>query len=170
MQDRLAIIVMGVSGAGKSLIARQLAGALAAPFIEADDLHSQANRDKMAAGIPLTDDDRWPWLDAVGRELGGQARAQGMAVAACSALRAAYRDRLAGAADLPLRYVHLGGTREVLAERLGRRKGHFMSPALLDSQLATLEPPRGANVLTCDIAQPSAAIMTAILDWLPARS
>ena len=130
------------------------------------DSHSQTNRDKMAAGIALTDDDRWPWLDAVGRELGHQARESGVAVAACSALKAAYRDRLGQAADMPLRFVHLHGPREVLAARLAARKGHFMNAALLDSQLATLEPPQGPNVLTCQITDPPKAIIAQIRAWL----
>lgn len=160
-----AIIVMGVSGCGKSLLAQRLAQALSAPFIEADDLHSPTNRDKMAAGTPLTDADRWPWLDAVARRLGDLTRREGMAVAACSTLRQAYRDRLEQAAGLPLRYVHLSGSRDVLAARMSARAGHFMNPALLDSQLATLEAPSGAHVLTCDLSQTPEQLLMAALEY-----
>lgn len=162
----LAVIVMGVSGSGKSLLARTLAESLSAPFIEADDLHSRENQQKMAAGIALTDADRWPWLDAVGRQLGELARREGRAVAACSALRQVYRERLHEAAALPIRYIHLGGSREVIAARMRARAGHFMNPSLLDSQIATLEPPVGANVLSCDISEDPEAIVTRARAWL----
>ncbi|MBA4489801.1 gluconokinase, GntK/IdnK-type [Paracoccus sp. S1E-3] len=161
-----AVIVMGVSGCGKSLLAQRLAAALHASLIEADDLHSAANRRKMAAGIALTDEDRWPWLDAVGQRLGDLTRRDGVAVAACSALRQTYRDRLEQAAELPIRYIHLGGSREVIAARMVARSGHFMNPALLESQIATLEPPSGENVLACDVVDAPAQLLMAATDWL----
>jgi gluconokinase len=129
-----SVVVMGVSGSGKTTVGERLAAVLDLPFADADDLHPQANVDKMARGIPLTDADREPWLDAV-----GEALAAARVVMACSALRRAYRDRLR-AADPGLRLVYLHGRRELLAERMGRRD-HFMPVALLDSQLATLEEP-----------------------------
>jgi carbohydrate kinase (thermoresistant glucokinase family) len=125
---------MGVSGAGKSAVGERLARALHARFVEGDDLHPPANRAKMASGTPLSDEDRWPWLDLV-----GEALREAPVVAACSALRRAYRDRLRSHAP-GLVAVHLVASEEVLAERMTRRRGHFMPPALLRSQLATLEP------------------------------
>jgi carbohydrate kinase (thermoresistant glucokinase family) len=130
------IVVMGVSGAGKSLIGSALAHRLGLPFLDGDDLHSGANVARMAAGIPLTDADRGPWLDAVGAAL---AAAPGGAVIACSALKRAYRDRIRGAAP-DARFVQLDGSRELLLARMSARAGHFMPPSLLDSQLAALEP------------------------------
>jgi gluconokinase len=125
---------MGVSGSGKTTVGSALAVRLGVPFVDADDLHPAANVQKMVAGIPLTDDDRWPWLDAVGAVL-----ARGPVVVACSALRRTYRDRLRAAApDLALIYLH--GSRELLADRMAHR-AHFMPVSLLDSQLATLEVP-----------------------------
>lgn len=130
------VCVMGVSAAGKSTVGIALAAAVGVPFVDADDLHSAANRAIMASGVALTDEDRWPWLDAVAAEFVTHRRSG--VVIACSALRRAYRDRIrasAGGVD----FVLLHGTREVLAARAAARTGHFMPPALLDSQLATLE-------------------------------
>ena len=129
------IVVMGVSGSGKSAAGSQLAAALGRPFIDADDLHPAANKLKMAQGIPLTDEDRWGWLDTVGERLG----VAEPVVVACSALRRVYRDRLRAAAPDAL-FVHLHGSRELLAQRMGHRVHEFMPVTLLDSQLATLEP------------------------------
>jgi carbohydrate kinase (thermoresistant glucokinase family) len=131
-----SIVVMGPSGAGKSAIGTLLSEALALPFVDADDLHSTANVAKMAAGEPLTDADRQPWLDLVGRTM---AAAEGGVIVACSALRRDYRDRIRRSAPECV-FVHLAGSREVLAGRMAEREGHFMPTTLLDSQLATLEP------------------------------
>jgi carbohydrate kinase (thermoresistant glucokinase family) len=131
------VVVGGVSGSGKSTVGALLAERLGVPFADADDLHPQANVDKMAAGIPLTDEDRWPWLAAVGAELA--ASTQTGLVIACSALRRVYRDAIRDAAPTAF-FVELTGSPELLAERIGSRKGHFMPPALLASQLALLEP------------------------------
>jgi gluconokinase len=129
------IVVMGVSGSGKTVTGSMLAAALGRPFVDADDLHPVANKEKMARGIPLQDDDRWGWLDTVGERL-----AAGVPiVVACSALRRVYRDRLRAAAPAIV-FVHLHGSRELLAERMGHRVHEFMPATLLDSQLATLEP------------------------------
>ncbi len=134
MSLRRPIVVMGVSGTGKSTIGRGLAETLGLPFVEGDDLHPQANIAKMAAGIPLTDADRAPWLDRIAAELDRQV------VVTCSALKRSYRDRLRVAApDLVLVYLH--GAPELLAARMAQRDGHFMPSSLLESQLATLEEP-----------------------------
>ena len=129
-----AIIVMGVSGCGKSRIGAALAERLALRFLDGDSLHPPANIAKMSRGEALNDDDRAPWLDAVGAALRRQAD-----VIACSALKRAYRDRIRAQAPGTV-FVHLSGDRAVLARRVASRAGHFMPPALLDSQLATLEP------------------------------
>jgi len=132
-----AIVVMGVCGCGKTTVGRLLAAGLGLPFVEGDELHPQANVAKMAAGMPLTDEDRAGWLDAVAARL---AAAPGGAVASCSALKRRYRDRLR--ADAPhLRFVHLHGPRALLEQRLSARRGHYMPASLLDSQLQTLEAP-----------------------------
>lgn len=133
--DPPRVVVMGVSAAGKTSVGTALAARLGVEFQDADDLHPAANRDTMSAGIPLTDADRWPWLDEVG---GALATAPGL-VMACSALRRSYRDRLRAAAPDTV-FVHLTGSRELLSARAGARTGHFMPPALLASQLDTLEP------------------------------
>jgi carbohydrate kinase (thermoresistant glucokinase family) len=130
------ICVMGVSAAGKSTTGIALASALDVSFEDADPLHSEANRAKMNAGTPLTDEDRWTWLDAVGGRFAAHEH-DGLVVA-CSALRRVYRDRIRTIAPGVL-FVHLHGSRDLLASRANARTGHFMPPALLESQLATLE-------------------------------
>jgi len=132
------IVVMGVSGSGKSTIGALLARDLGVPFTDADDLHPIENIEKMASGVPLDDDDRRPWLETVGATL-AEAHAAGTGlVIACSALKRGYRDTIL-AKSPATRFVHLHGTREVLAARTEGRTGHFMPTSLLDSQLATLE-------------------------------
>lgn len=156
-----SVLVMGVSGSGKTTVGERLAARLRLPFVDADGLHPQANVDKMAAGIPLTDDDRWPWLDAVGEIMAREAT-----VMACSALRAVYRDRLRAAAP-GLAVVSLDGSRELLSARLGARRGHFMPLTLLDSQLATLERPDGEpRVVVVDIALPPDELVALAADRL----
>lgn len=143
---------MGVAGAGKSVVGEALAARLGVPFVDGDALHPDANVAKMSAGIPLTDEDRWPWLQTVGETL-QSARATGM-VLACSALRVAYRGAIRDIVPTTF-FVHLHGTPELHAERIGGRPGHFMPPALLTSQLATLEPLRAdERGVTIDIAPP----------------
>ncbi|GAA1820569.1 gluconokinase [Agromyces neolithicus] len=132
------VIVMGVSGSGKSTIGVLLARDLGVSFTDADDLHPIANIEKMASGVPLDDDDRRPWLETVGATLAEAERAGTGLVIACSALKRAYRETILGQAP-QTRFVHLHGTREVLAARTEGRTGHFMPTSLLDSQLATLE-------------------------------
>jgi len=133
------IIVAGVSSSGKTTVAQALAQRLGARFLDADDFHPQANVDKMASGVPLDDDDRWPWLDRLNEALRQAATKNEAVVLACSALKQSYRARLAnGVAGLQL--VLLTGSRELLAERAAARQHRYMPPSLLDSQLATLEP------------------------------
>ncbi len=134
---RPLIVVMGVSGSGKSTVGALLAEALGTPFTDGDDLHPAANVAKMAAGIPLDDADRWPWLAAVGRALAG-AGPEGLVVA-CSALKRAYRDAIRAEAPTA-RFVELDSSPELLAARMVQRANHFMPPSLLASQLALLEP------------------------------
>jgi gluconokinase len=154
-----AIIVMGVSGCGKSTVGEELAGRLGIPFMEGDKLHPAANVAKMAAGTPLDDDDRWPWLDLVGAELRKGYEAGGIVVS-CSALKKIYRDRLRQACGGPLAFVYLEGSEALLTERMGARTGHFMPLSLLKTQLATLEAPSGEDgVVTVNIdATPQAIV------------
>lgn len=153
------IVVMGVSGSGKSSVGAAFAAALDLPFSDADDLHPPANVAKMAAGTPLTDEDRWPWLDDVGTRL---AEGRGHVVA-CSALREAYRDRLRAAVP-DAWFLLLDPSRETLVERMRGRAGHFMPVSLLDSQLATLEPlsPHEAGLRTEAQTPPDAIVATAV--------
>ena len=154
----MIVALMGVSGCGKTTVGRALAAELHWPLVEADEFHPQANIAKMAAGVPLTDTDRWPWYDRLVAELRRYSLARTDVVLACSALKQAYRDRLAQAGDV--RFVYLKGDARTIEPRLARRKGHFMPPTLLPSQFATLEEPPDAIVV--DIAQPVAAQVAAI--------
>lgn len=149
-----AIIVMGVSGCGKTSVGAALAERLGLSFVEGDVLHPPANVEKMAKGTPLSDDDRWPWLDIIGVEMASSlARGEGIVVS-CSALKKVYRERLRAATGGNLRFVYLSGSRELLTERMGARTGHFMPLSLLESQLQTLEVPTGEEgVVTVDICQ-----------------
>ncbi|GLR52197.1 gluconokinase [Shinella yambaruensis] len=164
-----AIVVMGVSGSGKTSVAQGLAAALGVAFIEGDSLHPAGNVEKMSRGIPLTDEDRWPWLDTIGRALAESLGAGKTVVVSCSALKGAYRDRLRRAAGGPLAFVFLKGSRDLLMTRMAARHGHFMPASLLDSQLATLEDPSGEpGVVTVGIDASVAAIVAAALDGLKA--
>jgi gluconokinase len=157
------LVVMGVAGSGKTTIAAVLAERLGWRLLEGDAFHPPDNVAKMAAGTPLTDDDRWPWLRAIAAEIDAIRAAGGAAVVACSALKRAYRDVLIG--DRPdVRLVYLRGGRSLIGDRLAARKGHFMPPALLDSQFATLEEPGPAEapiVVSVD-AGPEAIVGTVI--------
>jgi gluconokinase len=156
-----AIVVMGVSGSGKSTIAALLASTLNLKFIDADSLHPQSNRNKMAAGIPLRDADRAPWLDAVATVL-----AAGGVVVACSALRRRYRDRLRLAAP-DLQLLYLQGDAALLAERVAARHHEFMPAGLLDSQLEALEPPAAfERAIVADIGAAPADIVRNAADQL----
>jgi carbohydrate kinase (thermoresistant glucokinase family) len=138
----MIVVVMGVSGCGKSTVGAALAQSLGWPFLDADDFHPPENVAKMAAGTPLTDDDRWPWLDRTVDALRGALATHGNAVLACSALRKAYRARLARAGAI--RFVHLRGNQATIAARLATRQHRYMPATLLASQFATLEAPDDA--------------------------
>jgi gluconokinase len=131
------VVVMGVAGTGKTTIGPLLAARLGVPYAEGDDFHPPANIAKMSAGTPLTDEDRGPWLDAIGDWAQGRSGLGG--VVSCSALKRAYRDRLRAAAPGVV-FVHLTGDRSLIEDRMSQRQGHFMPTALLDSQFATLQP------------------------------
>jgi gluconokinase len=149
----MIVILMGVSGSGKTTIGTLLAKRMATSFADADDYHSPANKAKMAAGHPLTDQDRQPWLETLNSLLLQWFEAGKGGVLACSALKDAYRKILIR--GLPLKaytFVLLDGSKETIAERLAERKNHYMNPDLLDSQFATLEPPADALRITNDRA------------------
>jgi gluconokinase len=158
-----ALIVMGVSGSGKSTIACNLAARLGWIFQDGDRFHPASNVAKMRAGHPLTDEDRWPWLQAIAEEIDRVCRAGGHVVIACSALKRAYRDLLLhGRTDV--RLVFLTGTQALIADRLAGRKDHFMPPQLLDSQFRALEPPEAdENPLTVPIDASVEAIVEDII-------
>lgn len=148
---RGAAVVMGVASCGKTTLGQLLATHFNVPFVEGDRLHSPKSVAKMSAGIPLTDDDRWPWLGRVGDALAGETAS----IASCSSLKRNYRDAIRTHAKRDVAFIHLHGTREVLAARIAGRKGHFMPASLLDSQLQTLElPSADEHFITIDIAWP----------------
>jgi carbohydrate kinase (thermoresistant glucokinase family) len=142
---------MGVSGSGKTTIGTALAGRLGWPFLDGDDFHPPENVAKMSAGTPLTDEDRWPWLDRLNAELRARQAKSESAVLACSALKQAYRDRLARGL-LHWKLVFLHASFELLRRRIEERKHKYMPASLLQSQFATLEPP--ANAIQIDVAEP----------------
>jgi gluconokinase len=155
----MIVVVMGVSGVGKTTVGRLLAEQMGWTFVEGDDLHPPANVAKMRRGEPLTDADRAPWLRALRRRIDELVAADASAVVTCSALKQAYRDVLA-AGRPELAFVWLTAPPGVIRERLSRRAGHFMPPALLESQLATLEEPAGVAVV--DVTPPPPAIVADI--------
>jgi gluconokinase len=162
----LVVVVMGVSGSGKTTVGSLLAERLGARFGDADAFHPPANVEKMSKGIPLGDDDRWPWLDAIAAAIAAW-KAEGCDVVfACSALKRAYRDRLrAGCGDF--RLVHLTGDEELLAGRMVKRTGHFMPATLLRSQLATLEAPgEDEQAITLDVRSPPDVLVEECLTLL----
>lgn len=161
----MVIVLMGVSGSGKTTVGEALASVLAWPFVDADAYQPPANVAKMRAGHALDDDDRKPWLDALVVELQRIQAGGGNAVLACSALKQVYRDRLAAAGEL--RYVHLSGDYATIAARVASRHHRYMPATLLDSQYATLEPPTTA--LTVDISLPVPAQVALIVGSLPAH-
>jgi gluconokinase len=159
----VVLIVMGVSGSGKTTVAALLAGRLNWKFQEGDSLHPQANVDKMHHGIPLTDADRLPWLDSIAALI-DRWNAEGISgIITCSALKRAYRERIrAGRPDVEL--VYLRGSRELVSARITQRMGHFMPPSLLESQFETLEEPgKDEPVITVDIGGSPGQIVEAIL-------
>lgn len=161
-----ALIVMGVSGSGKSTVAEALGERLGWRFEDGDNFHLASNVDKMRAGYPLTDEDRWPWLNAIADEIARVCGRGEHIIIACSALKHTYRDVLLRGRD-DVRFVFLKGTKELIAERLTRRKGHFMPPGLLTSQFSTLEPPEAdEHVITVSIDETVEAIVDGIVRQL----
>ncbi len=154
MLRQMVIIVMGVTGSGKTTVGEALAASMTCEFFDADSFHSAANKAKMSSGIPLTDDDRWPWLAAIRSRIDALLSVNESGVFGCSALKAAYR-KVLGGDDPRVRFVYLHGSEALLAERLRHRVGHFMNPALLASQFETLEVP--ANAIRISVALPLAA-------------
>ncbi len=153
-------VIMGVCGAGKSLIGAELARELGIEFVEGDELHPPDNVKRMASGIPLTDDDRQGWLLAIAARLREAKRAGVGIVVSCSALKRSYRDLLRSAGDADVRFVYLAGSRALIAERIAKRRGHFMPPSLLDSQLAILEEPSpDERAWKCDISETPDAML-----------
>jgi len=162
-RSRDLVVVMGVSGSGKSTVGAALAQRLRVPFGDADDFHPPANIAKMSAGVPLDDDDRIPWLEAIGRWLAEHDDRGG--VVSCSALKVAYRARLRAHAPR-VAFVHLHGSREVIARRQAGRPGHFMPASLLDSQFDTLEPLRADEAgMVVDVDQSVDAIVEEYVRW-----
>ncbi len=158
------IVIMGVAGCGKSTIGAALAARIGASYRDGDDLHPPENIAKMSRGEPLDDEDRWPWLEAVGKILAG---AEGDMIVGCSALKRAYRDLIRREAGSPVLFVHLAGSRELIASRMASRSGHFMPTALLDSQFAALEPPAAdEGALTVDLNKPVGEIVEDIVSAL----
>ena len=158
-----AIVVMGVSGCGKTTLGALLADRLGWPFEDGDGFHPPQNVEKMRAGTPLTDDDRWPWLDAIAARIAAARGGATGVVIACSALRRAYRDRLRdGHADI--RFLHLTGEPGLIMARQAARTGHYMPASLIASQFATLEPPdTEADVIDLDVdIEPPAIVQKAI--------
>jgi gluconokinase len=165
-----ALVVMGVSGSGKSTIADRLAARLGWRYEDGDRFHPPANVAKMSAGHPLTDEDRWPWLQAIADEIDRLSAAGQRAVIACSALKRSYRDVLVHGRD-DVRIVFLNGTQDLIAKRLAARKGHFMPPDLLASQFKALEPPQpGERPITVSIDAPVETIVDDIIGQLKVPS
>ncbi|MFC3072087.1 gluconokinase [Shinella pollutisoli] len=158
---------MGVAGCGKSAVGAALAARLGAAYLDGDDLHPPANIEKMRRGEPLSDDDRRPWLTLVGERL---AKPHGILILGCSALKRRYRDHIRKTAGAPVVFVHLSGTRDLIAARMAARAGHFMPPSLIDSQFDDLEPPAAdENAMTVDIDAPVEAVVDRIGILLGAR-
>ncbi|WP_321815943.1 MULTISPECIES: gluconokinase [unclassified Paraburkholderia] len=164
----MILIAMGVSGAGKTRIGEMLAERLKCTFTDGDAFHSEANKKKMHDGIPLTDDDRWPWLRTIRVAIEEKQHAHETAVFTCSSLKRSYRDILRGG-DHDVCFVYLNGSFEVLRERLGARTGHFFDPSLLQSQLDTLEAPGADEAIVVSIELTPEQIVDDVLKQLEAR-
>ncbi|ALP61995.1 MULTISPECIES: gluconokinase [Paraburkholderia] len=164
----MILIAMGVSGAGKTRIGEMLAERLKCSFTDGDAFHSAANKEKMHNGIPLTDEDRWPWLRTIRAAIEEKQAAHEDAVFTCSSLKRSYRDVLR-AGDKDVCFVYLKGSREVLQERLQTRTGHFFDPSLLQSQLDTLEEPGDDEAITVSIELTPEQIVEETLSKLRAR-
>ncbi|WP_296652113.1 gluconokinase [Paraburkholderia sp.] len=164
----MILIAMGVSGAGKTRIGELLAERLHCGFTDGDAFHSAANKKKMHDGIPLTDDDRWPWLRTIRAAIDEKQRAHETAVFTCSSLKRSYRDILRGA-DRDVCFVYLKGTFEVLHARLGARTGHFFDPSLLQSQLDTLEEPGAEEAIVVNVELAPEQIVDEVMKQLATR-
>ncbi|MGI9365235.1 MAG: gluconokinase [Rhizobiaceae bacterium] len=152
---------MGVAGCGKTTIGEALANAISGKFLDGDAYHPPRNIEKMSSGVPLTDEDRWPWLATFGQEI---SKRKGYVVGGCSALKRVYREHITRAAGEPVLFVYLDGSRELIAGRMGKREGHFMPTSLLDSQFETLEvPSRDENAIHVDIDTSTEEIVSRIL-------
>ncbi|PLK73100.1 gluconokinase [Rhizobium sp. TH135] len=156
------LVIMGVAGCGKSTVGAALSEQLKIPYQDGDDLHSAAAVEKMRAGIPLDDDDRWPWLDRIADAL----KSDAPLIIGCSALRRTYRDRIRAGTGGPVTFVHLAGDRDLIASRMASRSGHYMPLSLLDSQFATLERPGSDEAIEVTIDQPMDAIVGQVLSHL----
>jgi gluconokinase len=163
----MVIVLMGVAGSGKSTVGRLLAGSLGWPFRDADDFHPPRNREKMRRGIPLDDDDRRPWLEAIRASISRTVSRQANAVYSCSALKRAYRKMLAANTG-DVKFVYLKGPKQLIAQRLTNRKGHFFDPALLQTQFDDLEEP--CNALEVDIAATPETVAQSIIAGLGSAS
>lgn len=159
----LVVIVMGVSGVGKTTIGEALAERLGAAFAEGDSYHPAENVEKMRRGQPLSDEDRWPWLDRLRTDIERWLNDGERVVLACSALKESYRERLTGGSERA-RVIYLHAGKDLIADRLASRQGHYMPASLLESQLAALEPP--ADAITVDTSRPLDEIMTAVEEAL----
>ena len=169
--EKPLIVVMGVAGSGKTTIANALAERLGVPFVEGDSLHPAANVKKMASGIPLTDEDRWPWLRAIGERMEVERSTGHGVVVSCSALKHVYRDALRRCVHGRVQFILLDGSRELIGQRMRKRKGHFMPPALLDSQFATLERPTAEEHATVlDISHTIPSLVTEAVQAVTAEA
>lgn len=163
-----SVVVMGVAGCGKTSVGEGLSRLTGIRFIDGDALHPKANVDKMSAGNPLTDEDRWPWLEAIGREF---SRSREPLIIGCSALKRSYRDKIRHHAGAMVTFLHLTGSREIISQRMQERKNHFMPATLLDSQFATLElPGPDEDSIAIDIDQPLDAIVALAARYLAETS
>ena len=163
-EEKPLIVVMGVAGSGKTTLASQLAERLGVPFVEGDSLHPAANVKKKSSGIPLTDEDRWPWLEAIGERMEAEHATGHGVVVACSALKRAYRDCLRSKVHGKMHFVLLDGARKLISDRMKQRKGHFMPAKLMDSQFATLERPApDEHAIILDISHKPAELVEQVV-------
>ena len=162
------LIVMGVASSGKTVTGQAIARRLHAPFLDGDNFHPEANKEKMRAGIPLTDEDRWPWLTALAHALHEATAQKGVAVGACSALKRAYREHLIREAGEPILFIYLEGTAELIGARIAARVHEYMPASLLASQFATLEAPgKDENALAVPITLPVESIAERVVRATP---
>lgn len=166
VEQPVVLVLMGVSGCGKSTVAGLLVDRLGWPFEEGDDLHPQANKDKMSSGHPLTDDDRWPWLEKVAEWVEGQLDAGENGLITCSSLKRSYRDVI-NRRGSGIVFVYLAGSRETISARLVARRGHYMPSSLLDSQFGDLEEPAPDEPeMRVDVGPPARVIAQHVIEAL----